>query len=436
MSRRVLIISYYWPPSGGAGVQRWLKFAKYLQEFGWEPVIYTPENPEVPAEDQSLLKDVPEGIQIIKTKIWEPYTLYKKFVGRKKSDKIKTGFLSENKRPSFTEKVSTWIRGNLFIPDARKYWIKPSIKFLSAYLEKNHIDAIISTGPPHSTHMIALGISKKANIPWLADFRDPWTNIDFYHQLMLTKASDRLHHKMEKQVLLNADKLVTVSWNWAKDFEDLGAKNMKVITNGYDPDDFQGLTYEGNDKFEFVHLGSMNKDRNQHVFWEVLTEILEDNPKFKNYLKITLIGPIDHSVHSSIEKYNLKEFVNKTDYMPHREVIKIASNAEVLFLPLNNTPHVSGIVPGKIFEYLAMKRPILCIGPTDGDAAKILHETGCGATFDFDDRTHLKKHLLTLFDRYIEKENHCTHADISKYSRRELTARLAKVLQEMVNGRK
>ncbi|NTW26696.1 MAG: glycosyltransferase family 4 protein, partial [Lentimicrobium sp.] len=186
MRRRVLIISYYWPPSGGAGVQRWLKFVKYLRESGWEPVVYVPENPEYPAIDESLAKDIPDGIEIIKTPIWEPYSFYKKLIGAGKGERINAGFLSEKKRPGLTEQFSIWLRGNFFIPDARKFWIRPSISFLTRYLEKHPVDAIVSTGPPHSMHMIALGVKKRTGLPWLADFRDPWTNIDFYHELMLT----------------------------------------------------------------------------------------------------------------------------------------------------------------------------------------------------------------------------------------------------------
>lgn len=170
--KRVLIITYYWPPSGGSGVQRWLKFVKYLREFGWEPVVYTPENPEMPSSDTSLLSEVSEDIEIIKTKIWEPYSFYKRFIGKKKSEKINTGFLSESKKPKLTEALSVWIRGNIFIPDARKFWIKPSVKFLKKYLADNPVDAMVSTGPPHSMHLIALGIKKSLNTPWIADFRD------------------------------------------------------------------------------------------------------------------------------------------------------------------------------------------------------------------------------------------------------------------------
>ncbi|MFI5134679.1 MAG: hypothetical protein ACHQD9_02380, partial [Chitinophagales bacterium] len=185
--KKVLILTYYWPPSGGAGVQRWLKMVKYLPQFGWQPIVYTAKDAEYPIHDPSLEKDVPKEAEVIRQKIWEPYDLYKKFIGQKKEEKVYSGFLSEKKKPGFAQRASVWIRGNLFIPDARCFWIKPSRKFLISYLKKNPVDAMVSTGPPHTTHMIALGIKKKLNIPWIVDFRDPWTQIDFYNQLHLTR---------------------------------------------------------------------------------------------------------------------------------------------------------------------------------------------------------------------------------------------------------
>ena len=204
--RRVLIITYYWPPKGGSGVQRWLKFSKYLRTFGYEPVVFTALEGEAPLWDESFNKDVAENMEVIKVPFWEPYGFYKKFIGKKKTEKIETGFLRENKRPKLTESLSVWIRGNLFIPDARKYWIKPSVKYLNNYLKNNPVDAMVSTGPPHSTHMIAMALKKKANIPWVADFRDPWTKIDFYRQLKLTRWADKKHKRLEKEVLTQADK--------------------------------------------------------------------------------------------------------------------------------------------------------------------------------------------------------------------------------------
>ncbi len=433
--KKVLIITYYWPPSGGAGVQRWLKFVKYLREFGWEPVVYTPENPEVPAIDHSLEKDIPEGITVLRTKVWEPYSAYKRFVGRKKDDSIKAGFLSEKKKAGLTEKIAVWIRGNFFIPDARKFWIKPSIKYLTNYLKEHPVDAIVSTGPPHSMHLIALGIKKKLNIPWLADFRDPWTNIDFYDKLMLSDFADKKHKRMELSVLKAADKLVTVSWNWALDFKKLGAKKIDVITNGFDPDDFNNIKFNPPQKFTMVHIGSMNRDRNPHVLWEALNELLTEEPSLLHDLKIVFIGQTDYSVFESIEKFGLSEYVEKTDYKPHDELMNSAANASVLLLPLNNTPNVKGIIPGKIFEYLALKRPVLCIGSNLGDSAKIIKECHAGFVIDFNDKVTMKTCIRDLYERYKSDNLYLDEDDeiINQFSRKNLTKKIAGLLDEMIS---
>ena len=194
--KRVLIITYYWPPSGGSGVQRWLKMSKYLPENGWQPVIYTPEDGEFPIIDTSLEKDVCPEAEVVKRPIVEPYTLYKRFVGMRAEEKVKVGFTDESgKQKGWKARLSMWIRGNLFIPDARCWWIRPSVRFLLKYLKDNPVDAIISTGPPHSMHLIALRLKAKLGLPWIADFRDPWTDIDFYNELRLTQWADCKHHR-------------------------------------------------------------------------------------------------------------------------------------------------------------------------------------------------------------------------------------------------
>lgn len=432
--KRVLIITYYWPPSGGAGVQRWLKFAKYLRDFGWEPVIYTPENPEAPANDESLFLDIPEHIEVIKTPIKEPYTLYKKFVGRAKDDKIKTGFLSEKEVPSLMEEISVWIRGNFFIPDARKFWINPSIKFLKKYLKSSPVDAMISTGPPHSMHLIALGVKKQFKIPWLADFRDPWTHIDFYDKLKLQKFADRKHKGLEQDVLKNADKVVTVSWNWAKDFQDLGAHNVEVITNGYDEDDFRRSAATLSDKFEMIHIGSMNADRNPEVLWTVLGEFCKKDPSFKKDLVIKLIGQSDIQVLKSIEKNGLEKNFQTEGYMSHQAVIEYAGRARLFLLPLNKTPNVNGIIPGKLFEYLGLNRPVLCIGPPEGDSAKILREAKAGIVINFDDRVAMAKTIGDLWKEF--QAGSIAHLPDSKsieqFTRKNLTKRIGNLLNEMI----
>jgi glycosyltransferase involved in cell wall biosynthesis len=282
--KRVLIITFYWPPMGGGGVQRWLKMVKYMREFGWEPIIFTSENASNPIFDESLFYDVPENIETIREEIFEPYDLYNKFLGRKKGDKVFQGFVDESGKKSFLKEIAVWLRGNIFIPDARMFWIRPSVKSLKTFLKNNPVDAIISTGPPHSTHMIAMGVKKKFDIPWLADFRDPWTNIDFYQQLKLTSLADYRHRKLEKAVMQKSDALVTVTWSWAEEMKVIRGSEVDVITNGFDPEDFKGANGSQNPTaFNITHAGSLNRDRNPHSLWEAMRILLDRLPELFSF---------------------------------------------------------------------------------------------------------------------------------------------------------
>ena len=432
-TKKVLIITYYWPPSGGSGVQRWLKMSKYLSEFGWEPIIYTAENGETPAIDHSLEKDIRPGTTVVKLPIWEPYTIYKRFTGKKKTDKMGAGFLNESSSKGKNEGLAMWVRGNLFIPDARKFWIKPSIKFLKKYLKENPVDAIISTGPPHSMHMIALGVSQKLNIPWIADFRDPWTNIDFYHQLRLSKWADKKHHRLEKKVIQTANKVVTVSWHWLDDLKELGAKDVEVITNGFDHEDFSFDNLGLSKKFSITHIGSMNKDRNPVSLWPVLRELCDELETFSDHLQIQFIGKTDHTIFEDIEKKGLKKFVKNVTYMPHNEVIKELAKSQVLLLAVNDTPNVGGIVPGKIFEYMAVERPILAIGPPDADSGRIIKETNSGVILDFNDQKGIKQTIKSYFADYLKGDLKVDSSKLyEKYSRKNLAKHYSEVLNEIV----
>ncbi len=429
--KTVLIITYYWPPSGGAGVQRWLKTVKYLREYGWEPVVYTPENPEAPALDNSLLKDIPEGVKVLKQPIWEPYSFYKKFLVLKKDDKINAGFLSEKKKPGLAEKIAVWIRGNFFIPDARKYWVQPSVEYLSKYLRSHPVDAVVSTGPPHSMHLIALGLKQKTGIPWLADFRDPWTNIDFYDKLMLTKSADRKHRELENTVLQNADIVTSIGRQMADEFLQLRAKRVEIVPNGFDDSDFSFSNIELDKTFSISHIGSINKDRNNEIFWSAVKEVCDELPAFKEKLQLKLVGKIDHAVLESLGKYGLQQYLEKTEYLPHDEVLKKSMSTQVLLLLLNNTPNAKGIMTGKFYEYLAAKRPIICIGPQDGEAAKTLEETAAGIVAGFDDKNKMKTILKEYFEKYQQNNLRVESAAIDNYSRRTLTGRFAELLESI-----
>jgi len=433
---RVLIITYYWPPSGGVGVQRWLKFSKYLRNYGWEPIIYTPLNPEIPALDYTLEKDIKEGTIVLKKKIWEPYTLYKNFLGLNKETKIGTGFLSETKKPGLLEKVSIWIRGNLFIPDARVMWVKPSIKYLSDYIKENKVDAIVSTGTPHSMHLIALGIKQKNDIPWIADFRDAWRFNDYYDKLMLSKWADKVHRKKEKKVLDSADAITTVGWQCANYFYNMGYNNVKIITNGYDEDDF---LFDGNscdndkkeNKFIVSHIGYLNKDRNPEMLWKVLNKMINRNNDLKKDIVLNIIGQVDINVIDSIRKNGLYDICRFTNHLPHNEVIKEMLRSSLLLLLLNRTIDVKARVTYKIFEYMASGKPILCIGDTNGDAAKILNDTASGYSVNFDDEEKIEEYLNILYLDYKKGNESFINRNVEKYSYKNLTKELVALLEKI-----
>ena len=431
-NQKVLIITYYWPPSGGAGVQRWLKFSKYLREFGWEPVIYTPENPEAPAIDNSLAKDIPDGILIIKKPIIEPYTAYKRFIGMKPGEKVNAGFLQEKEKPGMAEGFAVWLRGNFFIPDARRFWIRPSVKFLTKFLKDNPVEAIVSTGPPHSMHLIALQIHKKLDIPWLADFRDPWTGIDFFHQLKLTSLANRHHHNLEKKVLASATAITVVSQDMVNEFNGIVKRDYKLVTNGYDEQDISPLHQNQLDtKFTLSHIGSINSSRNPVGLWKVISEMANENPDFAKALQIKLVGKVDIGVLKSIEENGLTTYLSRIEYMPHQDVMHEIQRSQVLLLLINNTPNAKGILTGKIFEYLGSGRPILNIGPEDGDAAVILKDSEAGRTAGYEDEDLMRRILTEYFIKFCEQRLDSKTGNRLKYSRKVLTGEIAGILDKM-----
>lgn len=435
--KKVLIITYYWPPSGGAGVQRWLKFVKYLREFGWEPIVYTAENPEYPIIDASFEKDVPQGITILKQPIWEPYQLYKKLIGQKKEERVVSGFLQEKGRKSWAQNLSLWLRGNVFIPDARRFWIKPSIKFLNNWLESNKVDAIVSTGPPHSMHLIAEGVHRKTNLPWLADFRDPWTNIDFADDLNMTAFAKKKNARLEKLVVNSANIITVVSEVMQQEFQALTNNRVDIITNGFDPDDFtidDSLIIEDG-KFSIVHTGSLNNRRNQPALWQAIAELRNENEEFEKNCVIRLIGKNDVSIKESLQQFNLLQCTEFVDYLPHNEIIAQQKSASVLLLSINNygeaengffTPKAT--LTGKLFEYLAASKPIVMIGPIDGQAADVVRDSG-GLVFDFNAVSQIKTGLLTLFNNRNVKFD---ASNINQYSRKELTRKLSELLDFII----
>jgi len=425
--KKVLIITYYWPPAGGPGVQRWLKFVKYLRDFDIDPIVYIPENPDYPIIDESLLNEIPKGITILKKRIFEPYFLAK-FFSKKETSTISSGIIKEAKSQNLLQKLFLYIRGNFFIPDARKFWIKPSVNFLSEYLLENEINTIITTGPPHSLQLIGLGLKKKHEIKWIADFRDPWTEIGYHKKLKLSASAKAKHIAFETEVLTSADQIITTSFATQKEFQSKTLKPVTLITNGYDleVEKFSELDKE----FSIAHIGSLLSGRNPKNLWKVLQELTSENKGFKEDLVLNLVGTLSNDVVDSIKEHNLETYLKLPGYVSHYEANRIQQASQILLLVEIDSIETKGIIPGKLFEYMAANRPILAIGPKDWDVMDILLETKAGIYFEYQEHESLKEHVLSMYKLYKTQQLKVDSVNTEKYSRKNLTGELAKLLKE------
>ena len=426
MNKKVLIITYYWPPAGGPGVQRWLKFVKYLPEFGVEPIVYCPENPSYPLLDDNLVKEVSDKITIIKHPIFEPYQLASLF-SKKKTKTIASGLIN-TKKQSLVEKLLLFIRGNYFIPDARKFWVKPSVKYLSKYIKENAIETIITTGPPHSLHLIGLQLKKQLNINWIADFRDPWTTIGYHDKMKLSNVSQQKHKVFEKEVLETADSILVTSPSTKTEFEVITDKPVNVITNGFDDVNMKSLPLDT--KFTLSHIGSLLTGRNPKVLWDSISELLQENNDFKLNFELKLIGAVSNDVLASIKNSGLVNHVNILGYVSHDEAQKQQRISQVLLLIEIDSPITKCIIPGKLFEYLQSNRPILGFGPDKADFKAIISETNTGSSYSYNakEKELIKVKIMSYFEAYKNGSLKANGIGIQQYHRKNLTGKLVTIL--------
>ena len=406
-------------------MQRWLKFVKYLPDFNIEPHVYIPENPTYPLIDNKLLGEVSDKAVVIKQTIFEPYGLASVF-SKNKTKKISSGIIPNQKKQSFVEKAMLWIRGNVFIPDARVFWVKPSVKFLKKYLQEHQIDTIITTGPPHSLHLIGLQLKKELNITWLADFRDPWTTIGYHKQLKLSSWAAKKHKELEKEVLTTSDTIIVTSENTKKEFKAITNKPIEVITNGYDVENISKKALDA--KFTLAHIGSFLSERNPEILWQSLVELVFENEVFAASFQLKLIGAVSNEVLESIKYYKLDAFVNLMGYISHEEALQEQRCSQVLLLIEIDSEETKCIIPGKLFEYMVSERPIIAIGPRDTDFEKILKETNSGVFFTYQEKENLKGYILKCFTLYQENNLKSYPVGLQKYSRKSLTEKLSKIL--------
>jgi hypothetical protein len=424
MSKKVLIIAYYWPPSGGSGVQRWLKFVKYLPQWGWEPFVFTPENPSFAIRDESLLKDVPVEAEVIRFPIWEPYESFFKLgqIFKQKKSTKPTDLVSTNKNSVF-QKVATFIRANFFIPDPRVFWVRPSVKFLYDFVRDNDIKTIITTGPPHSIHLIGLNLKKKnSSLRWLADFRDPWSEWGLLDSLNVSPFARRIHKRLEAKVLERADKIITITPFYVRRFEALSQRKVSLLTNGYDEDDFASLEIYRTEKFIMRHVGIINEKCDPRPFMSAIEKLLTSDFEFKSNVYIDFVG----EVHIQFKEFvsaspELSSVTTFTTSIPHKSLISLYGKSSLLLVILTGYKDAEGYMPGKLFEYLATRLPVLGVGPSHGDAAQLLKETGAGEMIDSSDEEGIKSKVMEFFVAWKNGVSKSQHRDVEKYSRKNIT---------------
>ncbi len=430
--KKVLIITYYWPPSGGAGVQRWVKFVKYLSLQGVEPYVLTvePEYATYPQTDYTLEKDIPKSVKVFYTKSLELYSLYKKVSSNKE---VPYGGFANTKTVNLKEKIIRFIRGNFIIPDPRKGWNKYAIAKAKELIQTYQIDTVITTSPPHSTQLIGLKLKKELEIKWIADLRDPWTEIYYFKQLYPTKIAKQIHKGLEKKVLKKSDKIITVSEElkklFAKKAEGIFDK-IEVISNGFDTDDFQNIESNPDPEFLYIsYVGTISKEYNISGLIRAVSEL---PAKIKTRLKIRFIGRVPSEITDQFSHAGLNELIEITGYVPHSKAIEYLFSSDLLLLIIPDVKNNEGILTGKLFEYLASRKPILFIGPENGDAAKIILETNSGLIFNYKNHKKMSEGIIHYYDQKqtsaVQKNSDLSYLN---YSRENLTKKLIAVLNSV-----
>ena len=430
MQKRVLIITYYWPPSGGSGVQRWLKFAKYLPESGWEPVIFTPENPDFDLKDETLLKEISPNLEVIRFPIWEPYQLFAKV---KKQGKSHPGRLLEQPKRGVLEKLAIWLRANVLVPDPRVFWVRPSVKFLSKLVQSGQFQAVITTGPPHSLHLIGLQLKQRFGLQWIADFRDPWSQWEFLDTLPMLPAVRRKHEALERSVLQQADVVLTISPTFQRDLEKIAQRPVELVTNGYDssdiPEDFAPRAKIAG-RLHLVYSGIIDGIRNPLPLMEALKVEFASKGEEVSW---NFVGKVSEQVRAYVEADAwLRNRITFVGYVAHEEVMGYYAQADALVLILTDTKNAQGNIPGKLFEYLATGLPVLALGDPAGDAAVLLTHAGGAPVLAHGDEQGIRKQLRKLYE--------CTESgpaatSLAQYSRQALSAKVAAILEGVASSK-
>lgn len=443
-ARRVLIVAYYVPPAGGPAVQRILQFLEYLEDAGWQPEVLTVKEGAYPNRDPSLLSAVPDSVQVHRTGAFDPLALYKKVKG---DEGLPAGSLGEDR--SFLEKAARWIRANVFIPDARVGWWPFAHVRGKELLDSGRFDAVLSTGAPHSVHLVGRSLARASGLPWIADLHDPWTDISYYDDFPHTGWARRLDERLEKSVLRDASLVTTVSPSWAELFRSKQEGTYGVVENGFDARAFSvvhpdGPTVSegsslaaahskedsGDRSFVLSHVGKLYASRNPTAVWDALAA-LQDNSDIPD-LKVRLIGTVDPAVVDAIEERNLMDRVERVPFIPHADAIREMAASTLLLLVIEPFAQARGMITSKLYEYLASGRPVIGVGPPDGDAASLLDAHEAGQIVDWNDARSAQEMILAHYTAWKEGNPRPGAAwnQIQEHNRQQQARRMAGFLDE------
>jgi glycosyltransferase involved in cell wall biosynthesis len=431
--RRVLMVLYYFPPSGGPGVQRGLKFVRYLPEFDWEPLVLTVrETADFPVRDETLVREIPAGLRVVRTPCPEFYGLYRALTGQRGVASLDvTSQSAAEMRP--LRRLLRIARASLFIPDGRAGWHAHAVRAGMRLRDDPGFDAIVSSGPPFTSHLIGRTLARRTRLPWIADYRDPWIEATFYPQRpAFARSIDR---RLEAACVREATASVTVGDGMARGFLDrypaLDPARFSVIANGYDPADFEGVPREDDGYFRLTHTGSLFLGRTPGALLTALEALAREEPGFAQATRLSFAGRVDADLITRVRGSILAGLTEWPGYLAHRESIALLRRSRVLLLLIGTDAQARTMVTGKVYEYLAAGVPILAIGPRDGDAAKLLARTGAGWVFEPHEGDAIREHLRTLYRRHQANEDfglRPSAREIERYSRRELTRQLAQLL--------
>lgn len=444
----VLFVTYYFPPAGGPGVQRVLKFLKYLREFGWTPIALVPENPEYQARDESLVKELPEDLIVRRAPIFEPYELYRQFTGKQKGVSLDVNVIKqEGAKLSFSESVAEFIRATLFIPDARIGWLLNAVSEGERILREYPIRAIYSSSPPYTPALVARRlhrVSKRVTghaIPWIAGFRDPWTGFhNTPNRWWLPRTIDR---SLEHSVFSEAN-IVEVAWKgiandaFAK-YPDLPREKFIHIPNGFDSADFpehdirKRAERPHHEKFTITYSGSLYGPRNPLSFLKAMELLIERNAIDPEKVTLRFMGRFGAEIHAMLDRPLIKPMVEKIDYVPHARAVELLLDSDALLLIVDEVPTVAEIVPGKVYEYLGAMRPLIAIAPPGGAIGELLRETGAGETVRQSDIEGQARLIQQMYDDWLHaRESFAAQPEtIRQYERREATRKLADLFDQL-----